>query len=326
MSTDEAEAWRKRFDRERAARREAEALLHERSRELYELNQSLEARAAELSASLDQLRATQTLLVEREKMAALGGLVAGVAHEINTPLGVSLTATTFGAERVAQLARAAESGQLTRGQLRTLLEELRESLHLVQTNLERGASLVRSFKMVAVDQTSEHMRVVQPQELGRDVVASVRPLLRQASAEASVSGSASSPIHLEAGALVQILTNLLQNACVHGFTDGGPPAGERRIEIRFDEKPGALELSVRDNGVGMPPEVAQRVFEPFYTTRGNAGGTGLGMHIVYNLVAIRFLGHIALDSAPGRGARWTLHLPFDTPALQRVGSTHDALR
>jgi signal transduction histidine kinase len=322
--------WRARFDRERVARKEAERLLDVRSRELWEVNQALMARASELAASLEGLEQARAALVEREKLAALGGLVAGVAHEINTPLGVSLTALTHGLERLASLEHAAAQNQLTRGQLRGFMADLREALMLAEANLERGATLVRSFKMVAVDQVSAERRYVDVPALVGDILASVRPMLRKVGVTAEVTGAATLPAVIAAGAFIQILTNLVQNACVHAFRDrsegdGAEGTGATRPDGAADPKVvvdvadlgDALSVAISDNGRGMAPEVRARVFEPFFTTRRGDGGTGLGMHIVHNLVVNGFGGDIACDTAAGAGTTWRITLPFGTPTLSR---------
>lgn len=312
--TPSGDAWQRRFEREREARKEAEALLHTKSRELFEANQSLAEQASDLATSLDQLRATQDALVQREKMAALGALVAGIAHEINTPLGVAMTAVTLGLERLGSLQTQADAGLLTRGQVRALIGELAEAMGLVRDNLERGAGLVRSFKMVAVDQASEEVRVVTIQELLRDIVASLRPMLRKSAVTTTVAGALSTPVAVAAGPLVQIVTNLIQNACVHAFVDHDGPRG---VSVQVSDTGNTMRLVVTDNGAGMAPEVVARVFEPFFTTRRSQGGSGLGMNIAHNIVVSRFAGTIAVESAPRRGTAWDIRLPFGTPALYR---------
>jgi signal transduction histidine kinase len=310
-----SDAWQQRFERERAARREAEQLLHEKSRDLYAANLSLEARAAELSASLDTLRDTQDQLVEREKLAALGALVAGVAHEINTPVGVAVTAVSHAGDRVRALDRDLQAGTLTRGGMRAYVADVQEALDLALANLERGARLVTSFKMVAVDQSSETPRHAVVENLIADVVASLRPVTRRASVQVEVHAAGRTSVIVDAGAVSQIVTNLVQNACVHAFAE---TTGDRVVDIRVDTEGRHIVLVVSDNGRGMPDEVASRVFEPFFTTERARGGSGLGMHIVHTLVTQRFLGTIDLQTAPGQGARWSLRLPFGTNALHPV--------
>ncbi len=311
----DAAAWRARFERERAARKEAESLLNAKSRELWAANQTLAARAEDLTASLRRLEETRDALVESKKLAALGGLVAGVAHEINTPLGIAVTAVSHGEDRVRALRERAESGQLTRGDLRALAAEIQAALALAHTNLRRGAALVQSFKKVAVDQTSEASRDVLLGEVVSDVIASLAPILRRARVEVRVEPPPHLQVRADVGALAQILTNLVQNACVHAFDE---VEGPRTLAIAVSDAGDAAVLEVRDNGRGMSAEVQARVFEPFFTTRRAAGGSGLGTHIVHGLVTQRFRGSIALRSSPGEGTTWTLRLPFGTDALVRL--------
>jgi two-component system NtrC family sensor kinase len=312
--------WQARFERERAARREAESLLHAKSRELYETNRSLEVRAADLAASLEQLHEAQDQLIQREKMAALGGLVAGVAHEINTPLGVAVTAVTHTEDRLRALEATVAAGTLTRGGMRSYVEELREAVALALTNLERAARLVDSFKKVAVDQSSETPRECVLEELVLDVLASLRPLTRRAQVEVRLEATSHTQVRTDAGALVQVLTNLVQNACVHAFDESH---AARIVTVAVTVTGEAVCMIVGDNGRGMPADVAARVFEPFFTTRRSAGGSGLGMHITHTLVTGRFFGTIDPDTAPGRGTQWTLCLPFGTAALTRQKDTPD---
>lgn len=313
----DADAWRGRFERERAARKEAEELLHAKSRELWELNQRLQHHAEELSASLQRLEETRDALVEKAKLAALGGLVAGVAHEINTPLGVAVTAVSHGEDRVRVLVERAGSGQLTRGELRALAAEIQTVFEIASHNLQRGAALVQSFKKVAVDQGSEASRDVLLGVVVHDVLASLAPILRRAQANVQVTEAADLSVRADVGALAQILTNLVQNACVHAFDEA---AEVRSIEVRLVDAGDAVVLEVSDNGRGMTAEVQTRVYEPFFTTRRGDGGSGLGMHILHGIVTQRFGGSIALRSAPSEGTSWKLRLPFGTDALVRLAT------
>jgi C4-dicarboxylate-specific signal transduction histidine kinase len=307
--------WRERFERERKARKQAEALLDEKSRELYEANSNLRVRAEELAESLEQLRSTQETLVQREKLAALGALVAGVAHEINTPLGVALTALTHGVERLAEMRGVVDHGQPTRGILRGFIASLEEALQLVRNNLDRGASLVRNFKMVAVDQSSAELRTVDVADIVESVVSSMRPMLRNAGVEARVMVNSRIVATMSVGPFTQVLTNLLQNACIHAFDAS---MHERLIEVVVEDQNANMLVRVSDNGLGMSSEVKARVFDPFFTTRRGSGGTGLGMHIVQNIVVTGFGGTIKCCTPPTGGTAWVIVLPFGTAALTRV--------
>lgn len=312
--SDEVERWRLRFERERTARREAETLLHEKSRELYLANEALRARADELTSSMASLAAAQEALVQQGKLAALGGLVAGVAHEINTPLGVAVTAVSLTAEQAAELEAMVGSGRLSKSALERLVVGFRESTTLARSNMERAAALVQSFKRVAVDQSSEEPRVAALDWLLSDLVASLSPILRKADATVELTAPPHVVLRIDAGALGQVITNLLQNACIHAFNEVEQPAVITIDAAVVDDR---LVLRFADNGVGMTPDVAARAWEPFFTTRRGDGGSGLGLHIVHNLVVDRFKGTIDLQTAPGAGCRYTFAFPVGTAALLR---------
>jgi C4-dicarboxylate-specific signal transduction histidine kinase len=314
----EDERWQIRFERERTARREAETLLHEKSRELYLSNEALKRRAAELTASMESLASAQEALVRQGKLAALGGLVAGVAHEVNTPLGVAVTAVSLTVEQAAELEAMVANGWLSKSGLQRLVMSLRESTGLARTNMERAAALVQSFKRVAVDQSSEAPRNANLNQLLADIVSSLSPLLRKPGASVDLRVPRDIALRIDAGALGQIITNLLQNACLHAFDGIVTPAV---ITIDVAQRDGAVIMVVADNGSGMTDEVAMRAWEPFFTTRRGDGGSGLGMHIVHNLVVERFKGRIELQTAPGAGCRYTVWLPFGSEALQEAGVT-----
>lgn len=305
--------WQRRYARAKQAREQAEQLLQEKSRALYLANQELQAHANKLQASLEQLEAAQDALVEREKMAALGAMVAGIAHEVNTPLGVAVTGATLAQELMTAVLGRLEQGTLTRGDLRREMAALQEATGLVVTNAQRAATLIQSFKKVAVDQSSEALRKVRLADLLADVLTSLQPVLRRARVTASLSVGADRLLKLDAGALAQIVTNLVQNACVHAFL---PEHDQRTVAIEAEVADSEIRLCVRDNGRGMSAEVQQSVFEPFFTTRRDSGGSGLGMHIVRNLVVGKFAGSIEIASPPLQGTRWQMRIPVGTPLVQ----------
>ena len=308
----EAERWKARFERERAARREAETLLHEKSRELYLANEALQARAAELAESMEQLQSAQGALVRQEKLAALGGLVAGVAHEINTPLGVAVTALSLTADQNAELDAMIASGKLSKSRLIHLVSGMTSSLSLADANLARAANLVQNFKKVAVDQSSGALRTVLLDEHIDGLVASLAPILRKGRASVTQDLQPDVRLRLDVGALGQVLTNLVQNACVHAFPE---EQTERTLQVSCRRTATALVVTVADNGRGMDAETAARCWEPFYTTKRGEGGSGLGLHITHNIVCEHFMGGLDLKTAPGRGCRYTLRLPIGTAAL-----------
>jgi signal transduction histidine kinase len=280
------------------------------------LNASLEERVAErtaeLRAALDYLEKARSHLVEREKMAALGQLVAGVAHEINTPVGVIVTAVSHCAGLLAQLREAQASGTLTRSKFDAGLAEIADGLEMAERNAVRAAGLVESFKRTAADQTHD---VRSRFELGKtlaDVLTTLSPMLRRRGVEVRLSDMPPVDCDSYAGSLAQVVTNLVVNACVHGYGETPPP--DARIDLEAGQDGGMAWLRVIDAGAGMSPEVLQKAFEPFYTTARLRGGTGLGLSIVRTLVERTLGGEIRIHSAAGQGCRVDVRFPCQAPA------------
>lgn len=278
----------------------------------------LSERARDLELSLERLRHAQAALVQQEKMAALGNLVAGVAHEVNTPLGVAVTAGSLVQDRLDELRTGAEQGTVTRGSLLEGLDDTGRAMALLVSNLDRAADLIQSFKQVAVDRGQIETRTTSLRSWISEVVQSVSPLARRHGITIEVEAPSDSIVEVAAGELQQVLTNLLVNSFVHAFPDGSGSGTRRVVRVRLDTLGDEVTLEVSDEGIGMSKEVADRVFEPFFTTRRGRGGTGLGLHIVHQIVHERFRGRIDVDTAPGRGTRWTVRLPVSTDALRMV--------
>lgn len=254
-----------------------------------------------------QLEQAQNSLIESEKMAALGALVAGVAHEINTPVGLGLTGSSHLLYLVEQLVRKWQEGRLERQDLERFLQDAKELSGSIFSSLERAAELIRSFNLVAVDQGHGELRSFQPATYLADVVLTHNTMLKRAQVALSLDVDPSLSTHSDPGAWAQILSNLINNAVIHGFRDRPASA---QIRISLCERDGQLELRFRDNGCGMKPEVARKVFDPFFTTKRGQGGSGLGMHIVYNLVTQRLHGSIRLETAEGQGSEFVIRLPL----------------
>jgi len=255
---------------------------------------------------LTTLKQTQHRLMQREKLAALGGLVAGVAHEINTPMGVAVTAASLLRDRVRGIERDLESGQLRKRALESFIGDANEAAELTLGNLRRAADLVTSFKNIAVDQShAMHRRVVLGPYL-REVIASLRPLYKRTPHRLDLVIDDSLVAKLDAGALSQILTNLVQNALLHAFRDEHPGLMTICLQ-RFGDA--EIELSFSDNGVGLSESARKRLFEPFFTTRRGSGGSGLGLHIVHNLVTEVLGGAISVSSEPSSGTTFRIRFP-----------------
>ncbi|WP_192027954.1 two-component regulator propeller domain-containing protein [Pseudomarimonas arenosa] len=287
----------------REVNRELEDRVAERTSELMRSN-------LELSSALGDLRMAQDQLVEQEKMAALGGLVAGIAHEINTPIGIGVTAASHLQEATIQFETALASNSITRSALQRFMEAARESADLVMRNLLRADKLVKSFKRVAVDQSSEARRTIDLAEYLDEVVTSLSPSLRRANHQVVLDVPTGIQMESYPGAIYQILSNLVQNSLNHGFA-GWQSGG--KIRVSAEQQGAKVKLSYIDNGQGMSEEVRKHVFDPFFTTRRGEGGSGLGMHIVYNLVTRAIGGTISCTSSPGQGVEIQILMPVIAP-------------
>jgi signal transduction histidine kinase len=256
--------------------------------------------------ALAELRRTQADLIQSEKLASLGQLVAGVAHEINTPVGIALTTATTLSEEVKTFSALAAGGQLARSKLDHFLERMREGSHLLFSNLTRAADLVHSFKQVAADQVSSDRRVFDARIWVHELLTSLRPVLRKTGHSVAIDCPDGLALDTYPGALGQVLTNLLMNAVTHAYAPG--VVGHMAITISESE-PGQARIVFTDDGRGIASEDLNRVFDPFFTTARSRGNTGLGLHIAFNLVTSTLHGRIEAASAPGNGTQFTITIP-----------------
>ncbi len=279
-----------------------------------ELNEGLERRVAErtaeLQSALETLHQARDELVRSEKLAALGALVAGIAHELNTPIGNSVTVATTLAARTEEMAREFASGGLRRSSFDAFMENTREAGELLMRSLQRAQELVRSFKQVAVDQSSENRRPFELGEMLHEIAVTLGPMLKGSHCTLDIAPAEALQMDSYPGALGQILTNLISNALTHAFA--GRPDGH--IAVTTQAGPDSVRISITDNGNGIDSASLQRIFDPFFTTRLGKGGSGLGLYIVYNLVTRTLGGQIDVQSTPGTGTRFTLALPCTAPA------------
>jgi signal transduction histidine kinase len=261
--------------------------------------------------ALTDLREARRDLIDAERLAALGGLVAGIAHEINNPVGISLTVASSLASRSDAFAGELQvDAPLRRSRLEEFVAGSRDAAKQLVANLQRAAELIQSFKQVAVDRSHAERRQFDLHEATDQIVASLRPVLKKSRVNLSVEVPAGLVIDSYPGSYGQVLTNLFLNAVTHAF----PIGRDGTIVIRA-KSVGAndVEISVADDGIGMAPEVLRQAFDPFFTTRRSDGGTGLGLHIVYNLVTQQLGGKLSLDSTPGRGTTFRITLPRLAP-------------
>jgi len=260
-----------------------------------------------LQSTLEQLQNTQDDLVQAEKMASLGGLVAGVAHEINTPIGVGVTAVSHLKERSDHVAKLFAEGGLRKSDFAEFVEAATSSSNIIQSNLNRASDLIKSFKQVAVDQTSDEKRQINLLGYVDEVLESLKPNLQRAKHVITVEGDRNVLIDTHPGALSQIITNLVMNSVIHAFD--GDDVGHIQITAEKSEK--SISLLYSDDGKGMDEGVCSKIFEPFFTTKRGSGGSGLGMHILYNQVTQTLGGTIDLHSTPGRGSAFEITIPYN---------------
>jgi signal transduction histidine kinase len=289
-----------------------EDALHEEQAARHELEQqgeALEAGNRTLQTALVDLHATQGQLIQSEKMASLGQLVAGIAHELNTPIGNALVTATILEAAGRELQAAMQRGELRKSTLTDYVDNNIAMAELVTRSCARSADLIASFKQVAVDQTSEKRRVFDLRGLFEDNLAALRPSLRNAPWVIELAVPAGIACDSYPGPLGQVIANLVQNAVLHAFD--GRAAGTLTISGALDR--GMVELVFSDDGNGMASEVLARIFEPFYTTRLGQGGSGLGLSIVLNIVTGILGGTLHAGSAPESGTRVIVRMPAKAP-------------
>jgi signal transduction histidine kinase len=267
----------------------------------------------ELSETLDVLRRTQKKLVESEKMASLGSLVTGVAHEINTPVGIIITAITNLEDRLKQLNDKYRTNQMKKSDLDNFLEYTSKAGKLILSNSQRTGELVKSFKQVSVDQATEAKRQFKIKNYIKDVLLSLEPKFKGKEIEIKINCDEYLVWNSYPGIIAQIVTNLVLNSLVHGFKD----SNQGMIEFDIKRKDQRLLIVYRDNGSGMSQQVLKQIYDPFYTTNKQMG-TGLGMHIIYNLITQKLDGNIEVKSAEGRGAEFIMDFPFSEGGLSEL--------
>lgn len=260
---------------------------------------------AELNKVLEDLQESQEQLIQAEKMASLGQLVAGVAHEINTPVGVSVTAASHLVLETKKIMSAFEARGANKADMEEYFNSAIESSDLILRNLNRTSALIKSFKMVSADQTSQDYRTFNIKDYLDDIIISLQPKLRKTGHRITIECPAGLEISSYPGAFAQVITNLVINAMMHAFATG--VNGLMGIKVTAD--PYSIILRFSDNGKGINEENLGKIFDPFFTTKRGSGGTGLGLHIVFNIVNQTLKGSIKCESSPGHGTTFILNIP-----------------
>ncbi|MGE4296309.1 MAG: ATP-binding protein [Campylobacterales bacterium] len=286
----------------------------EKSHKLEELNRSLEEKVGERTAELEEknrklhetleiIKNAQAQLIESEKMASLGSLVAGVAHEINTPVGIGVTAASHLQESAKTFGDQFRAGGIKKSDLESFLEVAEQSSSTILANLQRAADLIQSFKRVAVNQSSESQEVVCVRGYVGEILTSLTPQLKKTKLKMEVDCPEELCFHTLPGAFSQIVTNLVMNAIIHAYE----PQQEGTLKLRFskeDEK--KIRFEFIDDGKGIPAEVLPKIFDPFFTTKRGQGGSGLGLNIIYNIVTQSLGGSIRCESTVGKGTTFII--------------------
>ncbi|NBD23172.1 ATP-binding protein [Paenibacillus glycinis] len=287
--------------------------------QLAQWNQSLERRVSERTEQLEEtlasLKQARSRLLQSEKLASLGGLVAGVAHEINSPIGIGVTASSHLVERSKALLARYSEGLLRRGELEAFFAECGETASILLSNLQRTEKLIASFKQVAADQTFEERRAFRVKAYLEEILLSLSPKLKQTRHAVALVADEDLEVRGYPGVLYQIVTNLLLNSLLHAFDDSR--AGH--IVIRAESDGRSLIVTFSDDGRGIEPGLLPRIFDPFVTTKRGQGGTGLGLSVVYNLVVQKWGGTIVCDSVLGHGTAFQMALPLQSAALEGTG-------
>jgi len=259
----------------------------------------------ELLSTLEKLHQFQGQLVETEKMASLGDMVAGIAHEVNTPIGLGVTASTLMNDRLKEIKQAFEDKSLKSSQLKKFLNQGEENIGIIYRNLDRAAKLISSFKKVAVDQSSTDTLTFNVKELIEEVLITLKAKLNKAHVELTINCPENLIIESKPGPVNQILINLILNSIIHGFEN--QPDG--RINISVIYLSDQIHVNYKDDGIGIDESIKAKVFDPFTTTKRGSGGSGLGMHLVFNLVTQALNGHIDFESDTGQGTTFNITFP-----------------
>lgn len=276
-----------------------------------DLELKISARTEELRNRMEELKLAQDQLIEAEKMAALGGLVAGFAHEINTPIGVSVTAVSYINESISKALEMVSAPEVSRGQLVTSLEQIQSATELGNQNLARASEMIQRFKQVAADQYFEEKLTINLREFLMEIRDTLLTILKPARAELIIDVPNTISLTTFRGVLWQLLSNLTRNCLHHAFHEIPMEEGKEpnKVWILYGAGKHSHHLYICDNGEGISGDNVSRIFDPFFTTRRGSGNTGLGLHIVYNLVHQKLGGRFAYITPEARDTVTLADLP-----------------
>ena len=274
--------------------------------DLEQKQEEIKAQNVHLSQTLKELHNTQNQLVEAEKMASLGNLVAGVAHEINTPVGIGVTSASSVMHKTDQFTEKFKTNKLKKSDLAEFITYIKQNIKLILSNLERTADLVKSFKQVSVDHSVEDLREFKLNTYLHDIINTLKPKFRRTNVTVDIQCDENIELNSYPGVFAQIFTNFVINSLIHGFGD----TKEGEIKIGAEVIENKLHLSYSDTGKGILKEILPKIFDPFFTTNKQTG-TGLGMNIVYNLVKQKLSGEISCESEVGKGAHFKIVIPYN---------------
>ncbi|MEJ6004786.1 ATP-binding protein [Paucibacter sp. AS339] len=292
----------------------------EHERMIFRTLNAYTAIALDNANAYQRLQQAQSQLIAQEKLAALGALVAGIAHELNTPLGNSLLMASTLEQRTAEVERAAVAKALRRSELEAFFDEARSMARLIMQGLETAARLITSFKQVAVDQTVEQRRDFDLAGMCEQLVATLRASIRKQGHQITLDIPAGILMNSFPGPFGQVLSNLINNAMLHGF--GERRGGQMHLSAQL-LKDGRVELRFVDDGLGISPAHAKRIFEPFFTTKFGQGGSGLGLSISHNIVSSLLGGSLTLEPKSGPGACFVVNLPLQAPLRADGGAAQE---
>jgi signal transduction histidine kinase len=271
------------------------------------LEEKVQSRTSKLNKSLEDLKMTQQQLIESEKMSALGNLVSGIAHEINTPLGNAITTSSIIEKEATLILKDFNDGNLKKSTLEHKLDILNQSARLLNKTLNYASNLIKSFKQISIDQVTNDIRTFEIKTYIEDVFLTNHNILKQLPVEVEIIANDEINIRTSPGVIAQIFNNLIQNSVIHGFENFDRKA---KISVFLVQKDDQVFIKYHDNGHGINYEIKNTIFEPFVTTKRNNGGTGLGLNIVYNLIAQKLKGTIKLEIEERIGTTFMISIPL----------------